>query len=92
MSAEDAVNGMQLILKLKKPDTFIVSSGKLTPLKKIFNSILKFYKIKKKIVLKNKASGKINNSYLLGNSKKLFKKTKWKPKLNIDQLISNVLS
>ena len=92
MPAEDAVHSMELILAQKTPDTFIISSGKLTPLKKIFSSIVKFYKINRKINLKNQRKIKKNNFYLFGNNKKLSKKINWKPKINIDEIIKEVLT
>ena len=92
MSAEDAVQAMQLILAQKKPDTFIISSGKLTPLKDIFSSIIKFYKINHKIILKNKSKATNSNFNLFGNNKKLSQKINWKPKTNIDEIIKKVLT
>ena len=92
MSAEDAVHFMELILVQKTPDTFIISSGKLTPLKEIFSSIIKFYKINHKINLRDQHKIKKSNFYLFGNNKKLSKKINWKPKINIDEIIKKVLT
>tara|TARA_E500000178_G_scaffold193924_1_gene191940 strand:+ start:4461 stop:5384 length:924 start_codon:yes stop_codon:yes gene_type:complete len=92
MSAYDAVDLMQLILLQKKPDTFIISSGKLTTIKEIFSSIIKFYKIKHKIILKNKSKIKKNNFYLFGNNKKLSKRINLKSKIDIDEIVSQVLN
>ena len=92
MSADDAVSLMQLVLLQKKPDTFIISSGKLTTLKEIFSSIIKFYKIKNKIILTNKSKIKRNNFYLFGDNKKLSKLINWKPKIDIDEIVSQVLN
>lgn len=92
MSADDAVSLMQLVLLQKKPDTFIISSGKLTTLKEIFSSIIKFYKIKHKIILRNKSKIKRNNFYLFGDNKKLSKLINWKPKIDIDEIVSQVLN
>ena len=49
MLAKDATNAMIKLMQLKKSNTFIISSGKLRSIKEIFQSIVKFYKIKKKI-------------------------------------------
>ena len=92
MLASDAVLAMIKILSLKKPDNFIISSGRLTSIKEIFSSILLFFSIKKKIILKNKNKNKKVSNSLFGNNNKLFKLTNWRPKNNLNNLIKEVLS
>ena len=91
MTAKEAVVAMEKVMSLKHPDTFIISSGKLTSLKDIFLSILKFYKIKRKIFLKSSIKKTNKNFYLFGDNKKLQSKIKWKPKINLKDLINEVL-
>ena len=81
MTAKEAIVAMEKVMNLKNPDTFIISSGKLTTLKDIFLFIFKFYKIKRKIFLKSSRKEVYKNFYILGDNKKLRSKIKWKPKL-----------
>ena len=91
MLAEDAVNAMQKILKLDISHTFIISSGKLVSIKKIFFYILKYYNLNHKINLKSRLTFSKRSSYLFGNNKKLLKKIKWKPNNNLKEIINEVL-
>ena len=91
MTAKEAIIAMEKVMSLTNPDTVIISSGKLTTLKDIFLCILKFYKIKRKIFLKSSIKEKNKNFYLLGDNKKLRSKIKWEPKVNLKNLINEVL-
>lgn len=91
MTAKEAIVAMEKIMSLKYSDTFIISSGRLTSLKDIFLNILRFYKIKRKIYLKSSMKEKNKNFYLFGDNRKLQSKIKWQPKVNLKNLIDEVL-
>ena len=85
MSTNDAIKAMHLSMKLKKSDTYIISSFKLISVRKIFKIICSKIGINKKLLyIKNK---KFKKNYMLGNNLKIIKDTKWKLKDNIDQII-----
>ena len=92
MLATDAVDAMVKLMKLKKSDTFIISSNKLRSVKDIFFSIKKFHNIKSNILIKSKFKKPKNNFFLLGNNKKLLKKINWKPTTNLQKIVKEVLN
>ena len=92
MSATDAVLAMTSIMDLDKPDTFIISSGKKTSIKTIFNEILNLNKIKKNIIILNKKKLVKNEQTLFGDKNKLKIKTKWSIKHNLKDIIKEVLN
>ena len=92
MSATDAVLAMTSIMDLDKPDTFIISSGKKTSIKTIFNEILNLNKIKKNIIILNKKKLVKNEQTLFGDNNKLKIKTKWSIKHNLKDIIKEVLN
>ena len=73
-------------MQLEKSDTFIISRNKFISIKQIYNQISKKMGINKKILI-NFKKNKNNNSYLLGDNKKIKKMTKWKPKDNLNDII-----
>jgi GDPmannose 4,6-dehydratase len=107
--AKDFVNAMWLIMQLKKPDDFVIATGKQTTVKNFVNIVAKHLVIK----LKWKGSGikekaldengrvivacdkayyrplEVNN--LLGDARKARKILKWKPKTNLNNLISEMI-
>ena len=91
MLAKDATNAMVKLMQLKKSNTFIISSGKLRSIKEIFQSIVKFYKIKKKMKLKSIEKSPKKNFFLAGNNKRLLKNIRWKPTYNLSYIVKDVL-
>ena len=92
MTSDDAVLAMRKIINLKKPDTFIISSGKLLTIKKIFNEIVKYKKIKKKLKIKSLNTKKYNTTPLFGDNSKLRKTTSWSVSSNLKDTIKKVLN
>jgi len=91
MSANDAVLAMRNIMHLKKPDTFIISSGKNISIKKIFNEIMIYYNLKNKY--KIKTQNKIKKKGLLfGNNNKLKTRTSWSITNTLKDIIKEVLN
>ena len=107
--ARDYVQAMWSMLQQKKPEDFVIATGKQTTVKNFVNLVAKQLKIKlswKGKGIKEKAidqNGKIivacDKAYyrplevnnLLGDSKKARKKLKWNPKINLKNLISEMI-
>ena len=107
--AKDYVQGMWSMLQQKKPEDFVIATGKQTTVKNFVNLVAKQLEIKiswkgkgtnekavnengKTIVACDKAYYRpleVNN--LLGDSKKARKKLKWNPKINLNELISEMI-
>ena len=92
--AKDYVRGIWLILQYKKPEDFVLSTGKnysikdfLTKVFSILNLNWKnFVKINNKVFLR---PSEVRN--LRGDSSKARKLLKWKPKYNLDGLCKDML-
>ena len=107
--AKDYCLAMWKILQYKKPDDFIIATGKQYSIKHFVNLVAKKLKIKLKWKgkgLNEKAYNKYNKpivecdknyfrpldvNTLLGNSSKAKKELKWKPKININMLIDEMI-
>ena len=107
--AKDYVQAMWSMLQQKKPEDFVLATGKQTTVKNFLNLVAKQLEIKilwkgkginekavnengKTIVACDKAYYRpleVNN--LLGDSKKARKKLKWNPKINLNELISEMI-
>ena len=107
--AKDYVEAMWLMLRQKKPQDFVIATGKQTTVKNFINKVAK--KLDMKVFWKGKGlnergvdkNGKIivacDKAYyrplevnnLLGSAKKARKLLNWKPKINVDMLISEMV-
>ena len=107
--ARDYVQAMWSMLQQKKPEDFVIATGKQATVKNFVNLVAK--KLEIKIFWKGKGinekavdeNGKIivacDKAYyrplevntLLGNSGKARKKLKWNPKINLNELISEMI-
>ena len=107
--AKDYVEAMWLMLRQKKPQDFVIATGKQTTVKNFINKVAK--KLDMKVFWKGKGlnergvdkNGKIivacDKAYyrplevnnLLGSAKKARKHLNWKPKTNVDMLISEMV-
>ena len=108
--AREYVEAMWLMLKQKRPEDFVISTGQQISVKMFVNLVLKELNIKatwrgKGINEKaHDSDGKLivacDKSYyrplevntLLGNSKKAFKKLKWKPKTKVLGLVKEMIA
>ena len=109
--AKDYVEAMWKILQQKKPDDFVIATGKQLSIRQFINLVSK--KLSLKLVWKGKGLNEkgidkdtkkniimIDKNYirpldvntLLGNASKARNKLSWKPKINIDQLIEEMIS
>ena len=107
--AKEYVEAMWLMLRQKKPEDFVISTGKQISVKNFVNLTLKQLNIKvtwrgkginekaydlngKVIIACDKAYYRpLEVNTLLGDSKKAFKKLKWKPKIKVDNLIKEMI-
>ena len=107
--AKDYCLAMWKILQHKKPDDFIIATGKQYSIKHFVNLVAKKLKMKltwKGKGLKEKAYDEYNKpivecdknyfrpldvNTLLGNSSKAQKELKWKPKIDINMLIDEMI-
>ena len=107
--ARDYVQAMWSMLQQKKPEDFVIATGKQTTVKNFVNLVAKQLEIK--ILWKGKGinekavdeNGKIivacDKAYyrplevntLLGDSRKARKKLKWNPKINLNELIAEMI-
>ena len=107
--ARDYVEAMWLMLKQRKPQDYVIATGKQYTVKTFINKVAK--KLDMKISWKGKGInekaideyGKViiacSKAYyrplevhnLLGDAKKARKSLKWKPKVNLDNLISEMV-
>ena len=108
--ARDFVYAMWLILQQKKPDDFVISTGKQITVKNFVNLVSKNLKIKikwkgrgineKAVDEKGNVIVACNRAYyrplevnsLLGDSRKARRTLGWKPKVNINELISDMVN
>ena len=109
--ARDYVQAMWKILQQKKPDDFVIATGKQYSVRQFVNIVSKKlgYKIiwrgkgvnergidkntnKVIIVCDKKYFRPLDVNTLLGDSKKARKKLKWKPKINLNQLVDEMIS
>ena len=109
--AKDYVEAMWKILQQKKPDDFVIATGKQYSVRQFVDLVAR--KLGFKIIWKGKGSNEkgidsltkktiveCNKKYfrpldvntLLGDAKKARKKLNWKPKININQLVDDMIS
>ena len=109
--AKDYVEAMWKILQQKKPDDFVIATGKQLSIRQFVNLVSKKLNIdiywkgkginevgydkisKKKIIFVDKNYIRpLDVNTLLGNAKKARKTLSWKPKIQINQLIDEMIS
>lgn len=91
--AEDYVRAMQLILQLKEPDVFIITSGDIITIKEIVVSVFGYLDLNWKNHVKLKPSI-LNNKVscgVRGDNSKLKEKTGWDHKSTFNQLIIQMI-
>ena len=109
--AKDYVEAMWKILQQKKPDDFVIATGKQYSVRQFVEIVSK--KLGFKIIWRGKGINEkgidkktnkiiiecdkkyfrpLDVNTLLGDSKKAKKKLKWKPKINFNQLVDEMIS
>ena len=106
--AKEYIQAQYKMLQLKKPDDFVISTGKQYSIKTFVNKVLSQLHLKGKwsgkelnesFIYKGKKIIRISKKYfrpkdvnnLLGNSDKAKRILKWKPKITLDKLISEMI-
>ena len=91
--AEDYVEAMWLMLQQKKPEDFVIATGKQHSVKDFARLAFSLLGMDyKKYVKFNKALIRPSEVHsLLGNCKKAKKKLKWKPKFEFKQLVKDMV-
>ena len=79
--AEDITDAIYLIMKLKKPEDFIISGGNIMSVKTFADKIFKQMKINNNKIVYRKLVRK--NDIKIGDTSKLRNITGWKPKFNL---------
>ena len=109
--AKDYVEAMWKILQQKKPDDYVIATGKQFSVKQFINLVAKeldmnliwkgkgikekaFDKVSEKAIIEcdKKYLRPLDVNTLLGNAKKARKKLNWKPKINIKELIKDMIN
>jgi GDPmannose 4,6-dehydratase len=109
--AKDYVEAMWKILQQKKPDDYVIATGKQFSVKQFINLVANeldmdliwkgkgikekaFDKVSKKVIIEcdKKYLRPLDVNTLLGNAKKARKKLNWKPKINIKELIKDMIN
>lgn len=88
--AEDTINAIYKIMMLKKPQDFVISGGNIYSVRELAETIFKKFNINKnKIFYKTKSKF---SDIKIGNTLKLKKLTKWKPKYTKEKFINKILN
>ena len=92
--AEDYVLAMWKMLQLKKPDDFVIATGKQHSVKEFAKLAFEFLDLDyKKYIKYNKAYDRPSEvDSLLGNYSRAKKIIKWKPKISFKELVKNMVT
>ena len=91
--APEFVKAIHRINLSKFPDDYVVSTGKLTSLKYIVKKVFKMFDIDLKYLKTNslEVMRPSDIQKIATNPKKIYKKLRWKSKLNIDQILKKMV-
>lgn len=92
--AKDYVNAMWLILQNKKPDDFVIGTGKQYSVKDFVKLAFEFVDLdyKKYLVINEELKRPTEVDTLLADSSKAKKILKWKPNINFKELVKDMVS
>jgi GDPmannose 4,6-dehydratase len=88
--AEDYIDAAIKIMKLKKPDDFIIATGISKSVEEFAYEVCEQLNIKRNVI-KFKSNKKIINNIVLADTKKIRNKTNWKPKYSFKEMISKMI-
>ncbi len=88
--AEDTVDAIYKIMKLNKPHDFIISGGNIYSVRSLAEKIFKSFNISKKKIFFKGNTQKFDIK--IGDTSKLRRLTKWKPKYNKDKFIDKLVN
>ena len=91
--AKDYVYAMWKMLQLKKPQDFVIGTGKLHSVKDFLNVAFKYVNLdyKKYVKINKKFYRPYDKFYLLADTKKAKKILKWKPKISFKSLVIDMV-
>ncbi len=89
--AEDYVQAVYKVMQLKKPQDYIIASGKQYSVKQIVKKIFKKLNLNTKSVKEKKIFNFKTVQKKTASIKRIKKFTNWKPKKNIDQIIEELI-
>ena len=87
--AEDTINAIYKIMNLKKPSDFIIAGGNIFTIRQLAETIFKKFNISKRKIFYQAYDRK--NDIMIGNTSKLKKNTKWKPKYTGEKFIEKLI-
>ncbi len=85
--AKNYVEGMYKIMKLRKAEDFIISSGNSVSVKDYAESAFQYLGLNKKFIINKKIKSYVKNK-IMSKNKKILHKTKWKPISNFKKMIA----
>ncbi len=88
--AEDTVDAIYKIMKLNKPHDFIISGGNIYNVRRLAEKIFEKFDISKKKIFFKGNTQKFDIK--IGDTSKLRRLTKWKPKYNKDKFIDKLVN
>lgn len=90
--APDVVDAMQKILALKTPETFIIASGEAHTVREFAQIAFGYFNLDwKAFVIEDPSILTRQPSIRIGNPKKLLSKTGWRPTLNFEAMIGQLI-
>jgi GDPmannose 4,6-dehydratase len=89
--AEDYVDAAVEIMNQKKPDDFIVATGKSKSVKEFSDEVCKQLNLKKNVI-KFESNKKNKNNIVFANTKKIRNITNWQPKYSFKEMISKIIN
>ena len=85
--AKNYVEGMYKIMKLRKAEDFIISSGNSVSVKDYAESAFQYLGLNKKFIVNKKIKSYVKNK-IMSKNKKILHKTEWKPISNFKKMIA----
>lgn len=91
--AEDFVRAMWLMLQSKKPENYVIGTGKLTSVKDILKYTFDYLDLnwKNHLIIDKKLFRKKNEISLIADFSKIKKNLGWAPSRNFDEVIRNMI-
>jgi GDPmannose 4,6-dehydratase len=88
--AKDYVEGMYKIMKLSKPEDFVIATGKSVSVKEYAECAFKILGLDKKLIVDKKIKSYVKNK-IKSKNKKIINKIKWKPTSNLNKIVLTLL-
>ena len=91
--ASEYVECMWKMLQQKKPDDYVIATGEAHTVQEFVEKAFQYVNLdwKKYVKTDKRFMRPLEVNYLQGNNSNIAKKLKWKPKVNIHQLINEMI-